>query len=131
MKQQSATVRSKYRLRQRNKEVSSLKRKQHKVYYTDDEWQIVNDKAAHLNRETSVYIREISLGYKPVVPDPEFRHSLMQVSDDIRKLFAFLKGMNLTQEDRLQIMSQDAFLNRWKAGVEKELNFINEWIKRV
>ena len=131
MKQRSATVRSKYRLREKNKDVLSLKRRQHKVYFTDAEWQIVNAKADHLNRETSVYIREVSLGYKPVIPDPEFRHGLMQVSDDIRKLFAFLKGMNLTQEDRLQIMSQDAFLNRWKAGVEKELNFINEWIKRV
>ena len=53
-------------------------RKAHKIYFKDDEWKTITSKANALDMERSVYVREVSLGYKPVIPDREFRRDLLR-----------------------------------------------------
>ena len=131
MAEHGINIRTKQRFKESESDISDDRRRPHKVYFTDDEWKVIVGKADWVNRAPSVYLREVGLGYKPIVPDPEFRHQLMRIGDDIRKLFAFLKGMNLSQEDRYQTMCEIGFLKRWTEGVSKILDFLDKWIKRV
>lgn len=122
-----------YGQRHKQKDTAKVdkKRRGHKIYFSPDEWKRVVAKADWVKRESSVYVREVALGYKPVVPDPEFRHELMRCRDDIKKLFSFLKRQGLAQEERLNYISQLPFLRRWIMAVEKILDFLDIWIKRV
>ena len=131
MAEHGINIRTKQRFKESETDPSDDRRRPHKVYFTDAEWKVIVGKADWVNRAPSVYLREVGLGYKPIVPDPEFRPQLMHIGDDIRKLFAFLKGMNLTQEDRYQTMCEIGFLKRWTEGVSKILDFLDKWIKRV
>lgn len=124
-------IKQKRRYKRTDEDVSPKKRWPHKIYFSDDEWRRVVAKADWLNRETSVYVREVALGYKPVVPDPEFRHELWRCRDDIKKLFGFLSGLRLVEEKRYEYISIRPFLEKWTAGVEKILTFLDKWIKRV
>ena len=119
------------RHRQKNDDKANKRRRGHQIYFSPDEWQRVLTKADWVKRAPAVYAREVSLGYKPVVPDPEFRHELMRCRDDIKKLFSFLKRKELAQEERLNFISQLPFLRRWVTAVEKILDFLDMWIKRV
>lgn len=107
------------------------KRRGHKIYFSPDEWERVVAKADWVKRESSVYVREVALGYKPAIPDPEFRHEMMRCRDDIKKLFSFLKNKGYSQGKRLEYISQQAFLKEWMGAVEKILDFLDMWIKRV
>ena len=118
MAEHRTNIRTKQRFKESESDISDDRRRPHKVYFTDAEWKVIVGKADWVNRAPSVYLREVGLGYKPIVPDPEFRHQLMRIGDDIRKLFAFLKGMNLSQEDRYQTMCEIGFLKRWTEGVK-------------
>ena len=124
-------IKTTHRFRQKDDSVTANVRQQHKVYFSTTEWDIVCRMAERVNRTPSVYLREVALAYKPAVPDPEFRHGLMCVGDDIRKLFAYLKGMNLTEQERYQFIGTIGFMGRWVTGVKRELDFIEKWIKRV
>lgn len=124
-------IKQKRRYKRTDEDVSPKKRWPHKIYFSDDEWRRVVAKADWLNREPSVYGREVMLGYKPVVPDPEFRHELWRCRDDIKKLFGFLSGLRLVEEKRYEYISTRPFLEKWTAGVEKILTFLDKWIKRV
>ena len=119
------------RKRRTDNDISTKKRWPHKIYFSDDEWAQVVAKADWVKREPSVYGREVMLGYKPVVPDPEFRHGLMRCRDDIKKLFDFLRGLRLTTEERYNLIVQLDFLEKWTKGVTNILDFLDCWIKRV
>ena len=107
------------------------KRKLHSVYYNVEEWDKITQKSSHLDMENGVYIREDSLGYKPVVPDREFRREMMGVRSDIKSLFKVLESLHLTPQKRMEKLTDFGFLQRWINGVKKELDFLDGWIKRV
>ena len=131
MAEHGINIRTKQRFKESETDPSDDRRRPHKVYFTDAEWKVIVGKADWVNRAPSVYLREVGLGYKPIVPDPEFRHELMRCRDDIKKLFSFLKRKELAQEERLNYISQLPFLRRWISAVEKILDFLDMWIKRV
>lgn len=106
-------------------------RRAHKVYFTDDEWNIIHSKADALDMEASVYVREVSLGYKPVKPDREFRHELFRVRDDIKKFFGFISAQRWTPEERIKKLWDIGFLQVWSKGIVKELEFLDKWLRRV
>lgn len=105
-------------------------RKAHKIYFKDDEWKTITSKANALDMERSVYVREVSLGYKPVTPDREFRRELMAVRDDLKKFFAFISAQRWTQDERMKKLWDIGFLKTWSKGIMKELDFLNKWIRR-
>ena len=105
-------------------------RKAHKIYFKDDEWKTITSKANALDMERSVYVREVSLGYKPVTPDREFRRELMAVRDDLKKFFAFIAAQRWTQDERMKKLWDIGFLKTWSKGIMKELDFLNKWIRR-
>lgn len=105
-------------------------RKAHKIYFKDDEWKAITCKADALDMERSVYVREVSLGYNPVVPDREFRRELMSVRDDLKKFFGFISSKRWTQEERIKKLWDISFLQIWSNGIMKELDFLNKWIRR-
>lgn len=105
-------------------------RKAHKIYFKDDEWKTITSKANVLDMERSVYVREVSLGYKPVTPDREFRRELMAVRDDLKKFFAFISAQRWTQDERMKKLWDIGFLQTWSKGIMKELDFLNKWIRR-
>ena len=105
-------------------------RKAHKIYFKDDEWKTITSKANALDMERSVYVREVSLGYKPVTPDREFRRELMAVRDDLKKFFAFISAQRWTQDERVKKLWDIGFLKTWSIGIMKELDFLNKWIRR-
>ena len=107
------------------------KRRSHVVYYNDREWDIISSKSAHLDMDRGVYIREVSLGYKPTIPDRDFRQEMMRVRDDVKKLFQILESLNLSREKRLEKITEFGFLQRWTNGVKDELDFLDRWIKKV
>ena len=105
-------------------------RKAHKIYFKDDEWKTITSKANALDMERSVYVREVSLGYKPVTPDREFRRELMAVRDDLKKFFAFISAQRWTQDERMKKLWDIGFLKTRSKGIMKELDFLNKWIRR-
>ena len=105
-------------------------RKAHKIYFKDDEWKTITSKANALDMERSVYVREVSLGYKPVTPDREFRRELMAVRDDLKKFFAFISAQRWTQDERMKKLWDIGFLKTWSKGIMKELDFLNKCIRR-
>lgn len=119
--------------RERKKSSDGFKenvRKAHKIYFKDDEWKAITSKANALDMERSVYVREVSLGYKPVTPDREFRRELMAVRDDLKKFFAFISAQRWTQDERMKKLWDIGFLKTWSKGIMKELDFLNKWIRR-
>ena len=107
------------------------KRKPHKVYFNDEEWLKITQKSGRLDMDNGVYIRDTSLGYKPTVPDREFRREMMAVRSDIKSLFKMLEALHLTPQKRMEKLTDFGFLQRWIDGVKKELDFLDNWIKRV
>lgn len=106
-------------------------RKAHKIYFNDDEWKVITSKANALDMDRSVYVREVALGYNPVIPDREFRRELMAVRDDLKKFFAFISAQRWTQEERMKKLWNIGLLDVWKTGIQRELEFLNKWIRRV
>lgn len=107
------------------------KRKPHAVYYSRKEWDMITAKATDLDMERGVYIREVSLGYHPVVADPEFRKEIMKIRSDIVNLFKILDSMDMTPEKRKAVLYDFGFLQRWINGVKKELDMLDYWYKRL
>ena len=111
--------------------LNDKKRRPHKVYYNAEEWDRITQKSSALDMDHGVYIRDVSLGYKPVVPDREFRREMMGVRSDIKSLFKMLEALHLTPQKRMEKMTDFGFLQRWISGVKKELDFLDNWIKRL
>lgn len=107
------------------------KRKAHAVYLSIEEYAHVTEVAAQLNMDTGTFIRMVATGYKPIIPDPEFRREMMAIRYDIKNLFKILESLHLTEKKRLEMITSFGFLQRWIKGVKKELDFLDMWIKRL
>lgn len=117
--------------RRGRKVLAEQKRKKHAVYFSDEEWKIITEKAVSLDMDRGVFLRAVSLGYKPQKPDPELRHELMNIRHDISSLFHILRHLNLATEERWKYITEIDFLRRWEGCVETELSFIDFWIKNI
>ena len=69
MAEHGINIRTKQRFKESESDISDDRRRPHKVYFTDVEWKVIVGKADWVNRAPSVYLREVGLGYKPIVPD--------------------------------------------------------------
>lgn len=107
------------------------KRKRHIIYLSDEEFAHITTNAARIDMDPGVYIRKVATGYKPAIPDPEFRREMMAVRYDVKNLFKWLEALHLTEQKRLEMIASFGFLQRWINGVKKELDFLDMWIKRV
>lgn len=107
-------------------------RKQRKIYLSEEEWMTITRKSTELDRRCADYIRDVALGYKPLPPDPEFRKELMRVRMDLKNLFAFVNSRNWSDEEREKRLAEtDIFIPCTKAIFEKEIKFLEKWIKRL
>ena len=99
---------------------------------SEEEWMTITRKSTELDRRCADYIRDVALGYKPLPPDPEFRKELMRVRMDLKNLFAFVNSRNWSDEEREKRLAEtDIFVPWTKAIFEKEIKFLEKWIKRL
>lgn len=106
-------------------------RKQHKIYLSDDEWKLISEKSAALSMNRAEFIREVCLGYKPLPPDPEFRKEMLRVRMDLKNHFNFVNAQRWTEEERRKKLAEAEFFCPWTEEIyNKEIKFLDEWIKR-
>ena len=107
----------------------SKERKPRHIRYSDEEWNFVSENASRCNKPTGTYIRDLSTGYRPMVPDPELKHQLAKVRIDIVNFAKHLNG--LSDSDRAMLLKDPNTHSIWSASVKKELDFIDDLMRRL
>ena len=99
------------------------------IRMSDDEWDFAQQNAHLCHKQTSTYIRQLAAGYRPMVPDPELKHQLAKVRVDIVNFAKRLAG--LKDEDRNLLLKDPNTNAIWSNGVKKELDFIDDLMRRL
>ncbi len=99
------------------------------IRMSDEEWEFARENAHLCHKQTGTYIRLLATGYRPLVPDPELKHQLAKVRIDIVNYAKHLEGLSDT--DRTLLLKDPDTHEIWTKGVKKELDFIDDLMRRL
>ena len=75
-------------------------RKTRTLRLTEEEVRHITENARRCRKNFSEYCRQVLMGYKPGVPDPELRDGLLASRKDIVNFINNISGLNMTREER-------------------------------
>ncbi len=129
MEEKSKLKRGRPRLSDEEKTKS---RKARKVYFSDEEWGKIERLSRISGRCRAAYIRDIVLGYNPMLPDPIFRSELIAARTDLLRYFSFVNSRNFSDKEREAFLSQTGEMRKWfETGISPIITAINKIIRRL
>jgi len=88
-------------------------RKSKTIRLNDEEIAIISENASKCKKNFSEYCRDILMGYKPHVPDPELRNGLFAARKDIVNFINNIRGLNMTKEERSKFLASIPTIKMW------------------
>ena len=106
-------------------------RKSRTIRLNDEEMAIISENASKCKKNFSEYCRDILMGYKPHVPDPELRNGLFAARKDIVNFINNISGLNMTKEERSKFLALIPTIKTWWKAMISEIEWIDKYIERM
>ena len=110
---------------------SSTTRKTRTLRFTDEELEHIAENARRCRKNFSDYCRQVLMGYKPGVPDPELRDGLFAARKDIVNFINNISGLKMTKEERLRFLSSMPTIKIWWKALFAEIEWIDKYMERM
>lgn len=106
-------------------------RKSRTIRLNDEEMAIISENASKCKKNFSEYCRDILMGYKPHVPDPELRNGLFEARKDIVNFINNIHGLNMSKEERSRFLASMPTIKIWWKAMITEVEWIDKYIERM
>lgn len=106
-------------------------RKSRTIRLNDEEMAIISENASKCKKNFSEYCRDILMGYKPHVPDPELRNGLFAARKDMVNFINNISGLNMTKEERSKFLALIPTIKTWWKAMISEIEWIDKYIERM
>ena len=106
-------------------------RKSRTIRLNDEEMAIISENASKCKKNFSEYCRDILMGYKPRVPDPELRNGLFAARKDMVNFINNISGLNMTKEERSKFLASIPTIKMWWKTMISEIEWIDNYMERM
>ena len=106
-------------------------RKSRTIRLNDKEMAIISENASKCKKNFSEYCRDILMGYKPRIPDPELRKELFAARKDIVNFINNIHGLNMSKEERSRFLASMPTIKIWWKAMITEVEWIDKYIERM
>ena len=106
-------------------------RKTRTLRLTEDEVSHIAENARRCRKNFSEYCRQVLMGYKPGVPDPELRDGLLAARKDMMNFINNISGLNMTREERSRFLASMPTIRIWWKALFTEIEWIDKYMKRM
>ena len=106
-------------------------RKSRTIRLNDEEMAIISENASKCKKNFSEYCRDILMGYKPRIPDPELRKELFAARKDIVNFINNIHGLNMTKEERSKFLASMPTIKMWWKAMISEIEWIDKYLERM
>lgn len=110
---------------------SSTARKTRTLRFTDEELKHITENARRCRKNFSDYCRQVLMGYKPGVPDPELRDGLFAARKDMVNFINNISGLKMTKEERSRFLASMPTIRIWWKALFAEIEWIDNYMKRM
>ena len=106
-------------------------RRSRTIRLNDEEMAIISENASKCKKNFSEYCRDILMGYKPCVPDPELRNGLFAARKDMVNFINNIRGLNMTKEERSKFLASIPTIKMWWKAMISEIEWIDKYMERM
>ena len=106
-------------------------RRSRTIRLNDEEMAIISENASKCKKNFSEYCRDILMGYKPRIPDPELRKELFAARKDIVNFINNIHGLNMTKEERSKFLASMPTIKMWWKAMISEIECIDKYMERM
>lgn len=106
-------------------------RKTRTLRLTEKEIQHIAENARRCRKNFSEYCRQVLMGYKPCVPDPELRDGLFAARKDMVNFINNIRGLNMSKEERSRFLASMPTIRIWWRALFAEIEWIDNYMKRM
>ena len=106
-------------------------RKSRTIRLNDEEMAIISENASKCKKNFSEYCRDILMGYKPRIIDPELRKELFAARKDIVNFINNIHGLNMTKEERSKFLASIPTIKMWWKAMISEIEWIDKYLERM
>lgn len=106
-------------------------RKSRTIRLNDEEMAIISENASKCKKNFSEYCRDILMGYKPRIPDPELRKELFAARKDIVNFINNIHGLKMTKEERSKFLASMPTIKMWWKAMISEIEWIDKYLERM
>ena len=106
-------------------------RKSKTIRLNDEEIAIISENARNCKKNFSEYCRQVLLGYKPRIPDPELRKGLFTARKDMVNFINNISGLNMTKEERSRFLASIPTIKMWWKAMISEIEWINKYMDKM
>lgn len=106
-------------------------RKTRTLRLTEEEVRHITENAKRCRKNFSEYCRQVLMGYKPGVPDPELRDGLLAARKDMVNFINNISGLNMTREERSRFLASMPTIRIWWKALFTEIEWIDKYMKRM
>ena len=121
----------KNRGRPRKSSTDSSIRKTRTLRLTEEEVRHIAENARRCRKNFSDYCRQVLMGYKPGVPDPELRDGLFAARKDMVNFINNISGLKMTREERSRFLASMPTIKIWWKALFAEIEWIDNYMKRM
>ena len=106
-------------------------RKTRTLRLTEEEVRHITENARRFQKNFSEYCRQVLMGYKPGVPDPELRDGLLAARKDMVNFINNISGLDMTKEERSRFLASMPTIRIWWKALFAEIEWIDKYMKRM
>ena len=106
-------------------------RKTRTLRLTEEEVRHITENARRFQKNFSEYCRQVLMGYKPGVPNPELRDGLLAARKDMVNFINNISGLDMTKEERSRFLASMPTIRIWWKALFAEIEWIDKYMKRM
>ena len=110
---------------------NSPTRKTRTLRFTEEEAKHIAENARRCRKNFSEYCRQVLMGYKPGVPDPELRDGLFAARKDMVNFINNIRGLNMSKEERSRFLASMPTIRIWWKALFAEIEWIDKYMERM
>ena len=110
---------------------NSPTRKTRTLRLTEEEVKHIAENARRFRKNFSEYCRQVLMGYKPGVPDPELRDGLFAARKDMVNFINNIRGLNMSKEERSKFLASMPTIRVWWKALFAEIEWIDKYMERM
>ena len=106
-------------------------RKTRTLRLTEEEVRHITENARRFQKNFSEYCRQVLMGYKPGVPNPELRDGLLAARKDMVNFINNISGLDMTKEERSRFLASMPTIRIWWKALFAEIEWIDKYMERM
>ena len=92
---------------------------------------LITENARRCHKNFSEYCRQVLMGYKPGVPDPELRDGLFAARKDMVNFINNISGLKMNKEERSRFLASMPTIRIWWKALFAEIEWIDKYMERM